>query len=61
MNLLRWIYGLLVAAGVLFVTGGVARFLRHKEATVWWRGSMGLLWFAIALTLLQILTELSRR
>ncbi len=52
--LLPWIYGLIIAAAVCFVSGAVARFLRHKEATVWYRGTMALLAFAIALTLLAI-------
>lgn len=52
--LLPWIYGLLIAAAVCFVAGVVARFIRHKEGTVWYHGTMALLTFAIALTLLAI-------
>lgn len=52
--LLPWIYGLIIAAAVCFVAGVVARFIRHKEGTVWYRGTMALLTFAIALTLLAI-------
>jgi hypothetical protein len=52
--LLPWIYGLIIAAAVCFVSGVVARFIRHKEGTVWYRGTMALLTFAIALTLLAI-------
>lgn len=52
--LLPWIYGLLIAAAVCFVAGVVAHFIRHKEGTVWYRGTMALLTFAIALTLLAI-------
>lgn len=48
------IYGLLVTAAGLFLMGSINRFIRHKEATVWWRGSMGLLAFACALMLLEI-------
>jgi len=59
-TLLPWIYTLLIASTVVFLGGAVARFIRHKEATVWYRGSMGLLGFAIALTLLEILFALSR-
>ena len=52
--LLPWIYVLLIAAAVCFLSGVVARFIRHKEGTVWYRGTMALLTFAIALTLLAI-------
>ena len=52
--MLMWIYGLMIAAAVLFLMGAVQRFIRHKEATVWWRGSMGLLAFACTLMLLEI-------
>ena len=55
--LLPWIYGLIIAAAVCFVAGVVARFIRHKEGTVWYRGTMALLAFAIALTLLAIYTS----
>jgi hypothetical protein len=57
--LLYWIYGLIITAGVLFLTGTVARFVRHHEATVWWRGAMGLLAFAHILLMLQIYFLLS--
>jgi hypothetical protein len=52
--LLPWIYGLIIAAAVCFVAGVIARFFRHKEGTLWYRGTMALLTFAIALTLLAI-------
>ena len=52
--LLPWIYALIIAAAVCFASGVVARFIRHKEGTVWYRGTMALLTFAIALTLLAI-------
>jgi drug/metabolite transporter (DMT)-like permease len=52
--LLPWIYGLIIAAAVCFVSGVVARFIRHKEGTVWYRGTMALLAFAMVLTLLAI-------
>jgi hypothetical protein len=45
---------LIIAAAVCFVAGVVARFIRHKEGTLWYRGTMALLAFAIALTLLAI-------
>jgi len=51
-------YILLGGAVVCFVTGAIARLRKH-EGTMWWRGSMGLLAFAIALILLQILFVLS--
>ena len=53
-SLLPWIYGLLIAAGVCFSCGVVARFIRHREGTLWYRGTMALLNFAIALLLLAI-------
>ena len=52
--LLPWIYGLLIAAAVCFICGVIARFIRHREGTLWYRGTMGLLTFAIALLLLAI-------
>ena len=52
--LLPWIYGLIIAAAVCFVSGVVSHFLRHKEGTVWYHGTMALLAFAIALGLLAI-------
>jgi hypothetical protein len=52
--LLPWIYVLIIAAAVCFVSGVIARFVRHKEGTLWYRGTMALLTFAIALTLLAI-------
>jgi len=52
--LLPWIYGLIIAAAVCFVSGVVARFVRHKEGTVWYRGTIALLGFAIAFLLLAI-------
>jgi hypothetical protein len=51
---LPWIYGLLIAAGVCFICGVIARFIRHREGTLWYRGTMALLTFAMALTLLAI-------
>jgi hypothetical protein len=57
--MLNLIYGLLGAAGVCFISGAVARFVRNHEGTVWWRGTMALLGFAQALLLLEILKVLS--
>ena len=53
-KLLPWIYALLISAGVCFICGVVARFIRHKEGTLWYRGTMALLAFAISLLLLAI-------
>jgi predicted PurR-regulated permease PerM len=53
-HLLPYIYGLLIAAGVCFLCGIVARFIRHREGTLWYRGTMALLAFAMSLTLLAI-------
>jgi hypothetical protein len=36
------------------VWGVVARFIRKQEGTLWWRGAIGLLAFAMTLTLLEI-------
>jgi hypothetical protein len=55
---LIFIYVLLIAAGVFFAAGAYAHFVRKHEGTVWWRGAMGLLAFAMALTLLEILSAL---
>jgi hypothetical protein len=53
------ILALLVLAGVLYAVSGLSRFLKFQllghDPTVWWRGSMGLLGFSIALMLWQIL------
>ena len=50
---------LIILAAVLFVIAVLTRFLKFQigghEPTVWWRGSMGLLGFSIALILLRIL------
>jgi len=50
---------LLAAAALSFVVGTVARFvaagsLAGLDAVVFWRGAIGFLGFAIALTLIQI-------
>lgn len=59
------ILALLVLAVVLFVLGGLSRFLKFQiighEPTVWWRGSMGFLGFSIALMIWQILQSLAAR
>jgi len=56
--LLTFIHVLVVLAAGCFVSGAVARFVRKHEGTVWWRGAIGLLAFAMALTLLEILGAL---
>ena len=56
--MLVWIYLLVGAAAVLFIVGAFARFVRKHEGTVWLRGSMGLLAFAVVLILLEILDTL---
>lgn len=52
--MLNAVYVLIGSAAVCFVAGAVARFVRHHEGTVWWRGTMALLAFAQALLLLEI-------
>lgn len=56
------IYLLLVLAAVLYLVSGASRFLKFQilghDPTVWWRGAMGLLGFAIALILWQILQRM---
>lgn len=47
------VYILTGVAAVFFIAGAVARLRKH-EGTVWWRGSMGLLAFAITLLLIEI-------
>jgi phosphatidylserine synthase len=53
---------LLVLAAVLYVVSGLSRFLKFQimghDPTVWFRGSMGLLGFSIALMLWQILQRM---
>lgn len=56
--MLTLIYGLVGLAAVCFVCGVIARFVRKHEGTVWWRGAIGLLAFAMTLTLLEILQAL---
>lgn len=50
---------LLILAAVLYVISALSRFFKFQimgfEPTIWWRGSMGLLGFGIALMLWQIL------
>jgi hypothetical protein len=59
------IFALLVLAAVLYLVGGVSRLLKFQllghDATVWWRGSMGLLGFSIALMIWTILHIVSTR
>jgi len=53
---------LIILAAVLFVIAVLSRFLKFQiaghEPTIWWRGSMGLLGFSIALTLCKILQHM---
>jgi phosphatidylserine synthase len=50
---------LLVLAAILYVLSGASRFFRFQimghDPAVWWRGSMGLLGFSIALMIWQIM------
>ena len=48
------VYILIGLAAAFFICGTIARFVRHHEGTVWWRGSMGMLLFAMTLLLLEI-------
>lgn len=59
-SLLPWIYGLIIGATVCFISGVVARFIRHKEGTLWYRGAITLLAFAMTFLLLAIYFELER-
>ena len=56
--LITFIYVLIGLAAVCFISGAVARFVRKHEGTVWWRGAIGLLAFAMALTLIEIYHQL---
>lgn len=56
--LLPWIYVLIIGAAVCFVAGVIARFFRHKEGTLWYRGTMALLAFAMTFLLLAIYFQL---
>jgi hypothetical protein len=60
-NVLITVYVLLISAGVCFLAGALARFIRHHEGTVWWRGAIGFLAFAQTLLLLEILEALTAR
>lgn len=55
---------LLILAALLYVVSGLSRFFKFQIAghdpTVWWRGSMGLMGFSIALMIWQILRHISR-
>ena len=57
--MLTFIYGLVIAAAVLYLAGAFVHFVRKHEGTVWWRGAMGLLAFAIALVLIEIYYQLA--
>jgi hypothetical protein len=50
---------LIIVAAVLFVVGVLSRGFKYQimghDPTIWWRGSMGLLGFSIALILWRIL------
>ncbi|MGA2301963.1 MAG: hypothetical protein ABSG77_14865 [Candidatus Acidiferrum sp.] len=53
---------LIILAAVLFVIAALTRVFKFQimghEPTIWWRGSVGLLAFSIALILWQILQHL---
>ncbi len=55
---------LLVLAALAYLVGGLSRVFKFQIAghdpTVWWRGSMGLLGFGIALMIWQILKRMAR-
>lgn len=50
---------LLVLAAILYLLSGASRLFRFQimghDPAVWWRGSMGLLGFSIALMIWQIM------
>ena len=48
------VYILIGLAAVFFIGGAIARFVRHHEGTVWWRGAICMLAFAMTLLLLEI-------
>lgn len=56
---------LLILAAVSFVLGALSRFFKFQilghEPTVWWRGSMGLLGFSVALMIWRILHYVAAR
>ena len=53
---------LIILAAVLYVIAAVSRLFKFQilghEPTIWWRGSMGLLGFGIAMLLCQILKHM---
>jgi hypothetical protein len=56
---------LIILAAVLFVVGVFSRGFKYQimghEPTIWWRGSVGLLGFSIALMLWRILQLMPTR
>jgi lysylphosphatidylglycerol synthetase-like protein (DUF2156 family) len=56
---------LIILAAVFYVIAVLTRFLKFQimghEPTIWWRGSVGLLGFSIALILWQILQHMPPR
>ena len=56
---------LLILAAILYVLGALSRLFRFQirghDPAVWWRGSMGLLGFSIALMIWQILQNVAAR
>ena len=56
---------LLILSAVCFVIGCLSRFLKFQimghEPTIWWRGSMSLLGFSIALMMWRLLQLLPAR
>jgi len=53
---------LLILAALLYVVSGLSRFFKFQIAghdpTVWWRGSMGLVGFSIALMIWEIMRHI---
>ncbi len=44
----------MIGALVCFLSGATARFIRHREGTLWYHGTIPLLAFAVTLLLLAI-------
>ena len=59
------IVALFILSVILYLVSGFSRFFKFQigghDPAVWWRGSMGLLGFSIALMLWQILQALHAR
>jgi hypothetical protein len=61
ISLIKWVYALVFLAAGLFLAGAVKRVFWRQEATLWWRGAMGVLAFAVTLLLLEIYYVLLER